>query len=101
MFHTLCKTLTIALAVLCVMSAVARAANRTPIRDCSERGKYATRPYYGPSWGGQTSWATGLPAELLISLGSGDAVEGSEEVRAASNILLSVSKKSGLDSGQI
>ena len=57
MFHTLCKTLTIALGVWFVLFAVARAADGTPIRDCSERGQSPTRAYYGPSWGGHTLWS--------------------------------------------
>ena len=36
-----------------------------------------------------------LPAELLIGLQSGDAVEVGEEVRAASDVLLSVSREVG------
>jgi hypothetical protein len=73
MFHTLFKTLTIALAVLCVMSAVVLAADGTlsgTVQNVDpQQGRITVRA------GEDNVVELRAPAELLIGLQSGDAVE--------------------------
>jgi hypothetical protein len=73
MFHILCKTLTIALAVLCVMSATALAADGTlsgTVQNVDpQQGRITIRA------GEDNVVELRAPAELLIGLQSGDAVE--------------------------
>ena len=73
MFHILCKTLSIALAVLCVMSAIVLAADRTlagTVQNVDpQQGRITVRA------GEDNVVELRAPAELLIGLQSGDAVE--------------------------
>jgi hypothetical protein len=73
MFHTLRNTLTIALAVLCVMSAMTLAADRTlagTVQNVDpQQGRITVRA------GEDNVVELRAPAELLIGLQSGDAVE--------------------------
>ena len=73
MFHTLCKTLTIALAVLCIMYAAALAADGTlsgTVQNVDpQQGRITVRA------GENNVVELRAPADLLIGLQSGDAVE--------------------------
>jgi len=73
MFHTHCKTLTIVLAVLCVMSTVVLAADGTlagTVQNVDpQQGRITVRA------GENNVVELRAPAELLIGLQSGDAVE--------------------------
>src|SRR5215468_10802287 len=84
MFHTLCKTLTIALAVLWIMSAVALAANGTlsgTVQNVDpQQGRLTVRA------GEDNVVELRAPAELLIGLQSGDAVEVKRSGRQATFI---------------
>jgi len=73
MFHTVCKTLIIALAVLCIISASALAADGTlsgTVQNVDpQQGRITVRA------GEDNVVELRAPAELLIGLQSGDAVE--------------------------
>ena len=73
MFHTLYKTLTVALAVLCVTSAVALAADSTlsgTVQNVDpQQGRITVRA------GEDNVVELRAPAEILIGLQNGDAVE--------------------------
>ena len=73
MFHTLCKTLTIALAVLCVMSTVALAVDGTlsgTVQNVDpQQGRITVRA------GEDNVVELRAPAEILIGLQNGDVVE--------------------------